>query len=148
MKSNMKMIQLRTPFGVWEIVEVEECVLKITHLKSGDTFTVESNPTFPPCHTSSLVAFAKVHNHKFPSLTHLEILRGLYGSGLREWLINSNVSFSFPLSTFITNEILTATMDNPYGEDIVFKRYVCYNMENNEIKVVDGEQKVRYMLLK
>ena len=144
----MKKIELDTPFGVWEIVEVEEYVLKITHLKSGDNFTLESNPNFPPCSASSLSAFAKVHNHKFPSITHLEILRGLFGSGLREWLINSNVSFSFPLSTFITNEILTATMDNPYGEDIVFNRYVCYNIEDNKIKVVDGEKIVRYMLLK
>jgi hypothetical protein len=144
----MKKIEIDTPFGVWEIVEVEEYVLKITHLKSGDSFTLESNPNFPPCSASSLTAFAKVHNHKFPTITQLEILRALFGSGLREWFVYSNVSFSYPLTTIISNEILSATMKNPYGEDIVFNRYVCYNLYSDEIKVIEGEQKVKYMLLK
>lgn len=44
----MKKIELRSPFGTWEITEVKECVLKFTHLKSGDSFTLESNPSFLP----------------------------------------------------------------------------------------------------
>ena len=144
----MKKIELRTPFGVWEIAEVNECVLKFTHIKTGDTFTLESNPSFPPCSASSLTAFAKVHNHKFPSITQLEILRYLFYHGLNEWLSKERISFNLCLTTYITDEVLETTLYNPYGDDFIIKKFVCYNIEDDVIKAIDGEQKLRYMIVK
>ena len=144
----MKKIELRTPFGVWEIADVKEYILKFTHLKTGDTFTLESNPSFPPCSASSLVAFAKVRNHKFPSITQLEILRYLFYHGLNEWLSKERISFNLRLTTYITDEVLETTLYNPYGDDFIIKKFVCYNIEDDVIKAIDGEQKLRYMIVK
>ena len=143
----MKKIELRTPFGVWEIAEVKEWVLKFTHLKSGDSFTLESNPSFPPWSASALTAFAKAHNHKFPSITQLEILHYLYFHGLNEWLSKEHISFNIRETTYITDEVLETTLYNPYGDDFFFKKYVCYNIAEDDIKALDGAVKVRYMLL-
>ena len=144
----MKKIELRTPFGVWEIADVKECVLKFTHLKSGDSFTLESNPSFLPCSASQLVAFAKVHNHKFPSITQLEILRYLFYNGLNEWLSKERISFNLRETTYITDEVLETTLYNPYGDDFFFKKYVCYNIEDDVIKAIDGEKKLRYIIVR
>ena len=144
----MKKLELRTPFGVWEITEVKEWVLKFTRLKSDDSFTLESSPSFPPCSASTLTAFAKVHNHKFPSITQLEILRYLFCHGLNEWLLKEHISFNLRLTTYITNEVLEATLFNPYGDDFFIRKFVCYDIDNDEIKVVDGEKKLRYMIVK
>ena len=143
----MKKIELRTPFGVWEIAEVKEYVLKFTHFKSGDSFTIECDVNFPICSASQLVAFAKVHNHKFPSITHLEILRYLFYHGLNEWLSKERINFNLHETTYITDEVLETTLHNPYGDDFFFKKYVCYNIEDDDIKALDGVVKVRYMLL-
>lgn len=143
-----KKIELRTPFGVWEIAEVEEWVLKFTHLKRNESFTLESNPSFPACSASSLTAFAKVHNHKFPSITQLEILHYLFYHGLNEWLSKEHISFNLRLTTYITDEVLETTLYNPYGDDFNIKKFVCYNIEDDVIKAIDGEQKLRYMIVR
>lgn len=143
----MKRIEIRTPFGVWEIAEVNEWLLKFTHLKSNESFTLESNPSFPSCSASQLVAFAKVHNHKFPNITQLEILRYLFYHGLNEWLSKERISFNIRETTYITDEVLETTLYNPYGDDFFFKKYVCYNIAEDDIKALDGAVKVRYMLL-
>lgn len=144
----MKKIELRTPFGVWEIAEVKEWVLKFTHLKSGDSFTLESSPSFPPCSASALTAFAKAHNHKFPSITQLEILRYLFCHGLNEWLLKEHILFNVRLTAYITDEVLETTLYNPYGDDFNIKKFVCYNIEDDVIKAIDGEQMLRYMIVR
>lgn len=144
----MKKIELRTPFGVWEIAEVKEWVLKFTHLKSGDSFTLECSPSFPPCSASALTAFAKAHNHKFPSITQLEILRYLFYHGLNVWLSKEHISFNIRLTAYITDEVLETTLYNPYGDDFIIKKFVCYNIENDDIKAIDGEQKLHYMIVR
>jgi hypothetical protein len=144
----MKKIELRTPFGVWEIAEVKEYVLKFTHLKSGDSFTLESSPSFPACSASSLTAFAKIHNHKFPSKTQFEILHYLFYHGLYEWITKERISFNLRSTTYITDEVLETTLYNPYGDDFTIRKFVCYNIEEDEIKAIDGEQKLRYMIVR
>ena len=144
----MKKIDLRTPFGVWEKTEVKEWVLKFTHLKSGDSFTLESIPSLRLCSASSLTSFAKVHNHKFPSITQFEILRYLFCHGLNEWLSKEHISFNLRLTTYITNEVLETTLFNPYGDDFFIRKFVCYDMDNDDIKVIDGEQKLQYMIVR
>lgn len=144
----MKKIELRTPFGVWEITEVSEYELKFTNLKTNNSFILESNPNFPPCSASALMAFANVHNHKFPSTEQFEVLGYLHFNGMHKWMINEKVRFNFPLTIYITDEVLKTTLYNPYGDDFVFKKFVCYNAYDNKIKVIDGEQKVSYILLK
>ena len=144
----MKKIELRTGFGVWEIAEVKEWVLKFTHLKSGESFILEASPSFPPCSASSLTAFAKTHNHKFPSITQLEILRYLFYHGLSEWLSKERISFNIRLATYITDEVLEHTFYNPYGDDFIIKKFVCYNIADDDIKLVDGEKMLRYMIVR
>ena len=144
----MKKIELRTPFGVWEIAEVKEWVLKFTHLKRNESFTLESNPSFPACSASSLTAFAKIHNHKFPNKTQLEILHYLFYHGLYEWITKERISFNLRSTTYITDEVLETTLYNPYGDDFTIRKFVCYNIEEDNIKVIDGEQKLRYMIVR
>lgn len=144
----MKKIKLKTPFGVWEISEVSENMLKFENMNCSMNFTLECDVNFPICSASQLVAFAKVHNHKFPSITQLEILRYLFYHGLNEWLSKERISFNLRLTTYITDEVLETTLHNPYGDDFIFKKFVCYNIEDDIIKAIDGEQKLRYMLVK
>lgn len=144
----MKKIELHTPFGIWEIAEVTTWVLKFTHLKRNESFTLESNPSFPACSASSLTAFAKVHNHKFPSIKQLEILHYLFYHGLYEWITKERISFNLRSTTYITDEVLETTLYNPYGDDFIIKKFVCYNIEEDDIKVIDGEQKLRYMIVR
>lgn len=144
----MKKIELRTPFGVWEIAEVKEWVLKFTHLKRNESFTLESSPSFPACSASSLTAFAKIYNHKFPNKTQLEILHYLFYHGLYEWITKERISFNLRSTTYITDEVLETTLYNPYGDDFTIRKFVCYNIEEDEIKAIDGEQKLRYMIVR
>lgn len=143
----MKKIELHTIFGVWEIVELKVWVLKFTHLKSGDSFILEASPNFTPCSASTLTAFAKIHNHKFPSITQLEILHYLFDHGLKAWLSKEHIRFNITLTTYITDEVLETTLYNPYGDDFIIKKFVCYNIEDDAIKVVDGEKILRYMIV-
>ena len=71
----MKKIELLTPFGAWEISEVSETILNFKNkVYDSMSFTLECDANFPICSASSLTAFAKVHNHKFPNVEQLEIL--------------------------------------------------------------------------
>ena len=144
----MKRIEMLTPFGIWEISEVSESILKFENMNCSMSFTLECDATFPISSASSLMAFAKVHNHKFPNVEQLEILRYLYYNGLNEWLQNIKSGFCLRETTYITNEVLETTLYNPYGDDFFIKKFVCYNIENDDIKAIDGVVKVRYMLLK
>ena len=144
----MKRIELRTPFGVWEIAEVGESTLKFDNLNYNETFTLECSVKFPICSASKLIAFANVHGHKFPSIDQLEIVTYLYNHGLYDWIITEKINFDFKNTTYISNEVLTSTMYNPYGDDFFFKKYVCYNTTEDEVRVIDGVQNVNYMLLK
>ena len=144
----MKKIELRTPFGVWEIAVVKEWVLKFTHLKRNESFTLESSPSFPACSASSLTAFAKIHNHKFPSKTQFEILHYLFYHGLYEWITKERISFNLRSTTYITDEVLETILYNPYGDDFTIRKFVCYNIEEDNIEVIDGEQKLRYMIVR
>ena len=143
----MKKIELNTPFGTWEISEVSENMLKFENMNCSMSFTLECDVNFPICSASQLMAFAKVHNHKFPNVEQLEILRYLYYNGLNDWLLNIKSRFCFRETTYITDEVLETTLYNPYGDDFFFKKYVCYNIEDDDIKALDGVVKVRYMLL-
>lgn len=144
----MKKIELLTPFGAWEISEVSETILNFKHkVYNNMSFTLECDANFPICSASSLMAFANVHNHKFPNVEQLEILRYLYYHGLNEWLQNIKSGFCFRETTYITDEVLETTLYNPYGDDFFFKKYVCYNIAEDDIKALDGVVKVRYMLL-
>ena len=144
----MKRIEILTPFGVWEISEVSENMLKFENMNCNISFTLECDVTFPICSASQLAAFAKVHNHKFPSITQFEILRYLFYNGLNEWLSKERISFNFCETTYITDEVLETTLYNPYGDDFFFKKYVCYNIEDDVIKAIDGEKKLRYIIVR
>lgn len=144
----MKKTKLKTPFGVWEITALNEEILKFNNLNCKETFTLECSRHFPIASASTLMAFANVNGHKFPSIDQLEIVNYLYNHGLYDWITNEKIYFTFTNTTYISNEVLTTTMYNPYGDDFLFKKYVCYNTTEDDVKVLDGVQKVRYMLLK
>lgn len=78
----------------------------------------------------------------------MEFIEYMYHNGLKEWLEDNKISFAYELSTHITNEVLSITMDNPYGDDFTFKKYVCYSTYTNSVNVLDKEYKARYMLIK
>lgn len=144
----MKRIELKTHFGVWEITEVGESTLKFFNLSHNETFTLECSVNFPIYTASILFAFANVHGHKFPNIDQLEIVSYLYKHGLEDWIKTEKINFNFKYTNYISNEVLTSTMYNPYDDDFVFKKYVCYNTTEDDVRVLDGEMKVRYMLLK
>lgn len=143
----MKTITLNTPFGAWEVAEIEKSTLKFTHLKNGISITLESAPNFRSCSASHIIEHANRHGYKLPSVVELEFITFLYNNGLREWINNNNIEFSFG-KTYITKEVLSTNLENPYGEDFTFKKYVCYNTYNDEVRVLDGEMNVRYILVK
>ena len=78
----------------------------------------------------------------------MEFIEYMYHNGLKEWLEDNKISFAYELSTHITNEVLSITMDNPYGDDFTFTKYVCYSTYTNSVKVLDKENRARYMLIK
>ena len=141
----MKQFVLNTPFGKCEITYSSNNTLSFNCV-GYEKFNVMSSPSFPQGMTNHLHAFAKTHNHKFPSVIQLQLIDYLMRNGLREWLLNEKIDFSYGFSTYITDEVLQATISNPYGEDIVVKRFVCYNTNDSKTRVLD-EKLVRYMLL-
>ena len=110
-------------------------------------FNLISAPGFKADSVSSLLKLVE-SEHNFPSVHQYQILEHLYYNGLREWLTNEKINFTFSFTTFITNKILTATMENPYGNDFLFTKVVCYDMSSSQIKILDEEDEVRYMLTK
>lgn len=144
----MKQLTINTPFGKWQITEVsKDGILKLESLKSGEILTIQSNVSFHKTSIGSLVAWAKVHNHKFPNPTQMEFIEYLYNHYLKEWILEEKISFDFPPATYITNEILSATINNPYGDDFVFNKYVCYDTYCSCVKVVDNKDNAKYILI-
>lgn len=139
-----KQITLHTLLGNWEVVKTSSYKLKFHNIQTNEKFNLISAPGFKADSVSSLVKLG----HKFPSVHQYQILEHLYYNGLREWLTNENINFTFSFTIFITNEILTTTMGNPYGNDFLFIKAVCYNMRNSQIKILDEKDEVRYMLTK
>lgn len=145
----LKTTKIKTPFGVWEITELDKMgTLKFLSLKTGEKLIVQSDIYFRSVPIGELVAWAKVHNHTFPTVMQMEFIEYLYHNGLKEWLEDNKISFTYELSTHITNEVLTITMHNPYGDDFTFTKYVCYSTYTNSVNVLDKEYKARYMLIK
>jgi hypothetical protein len=141
----MKQFVFNTPFVIGKITYVEKHTLSFDFVGYGK-FKVMSSPSFPQGMTNHLHAFAKMHNHKFPSLIQLQLIDYLMRNGLLDWLHKEKIDFSYGFSTYITDEVLQATISNPYGKDIVVKRFVCYNTNDSIVRVLD-EKLVRYMLL-
>ena len=71
----------------------------------------------------------------------------LYNHYLKEWILEEKITFDFPSSTYITDEILSATIKNPYGDDFVIDKYVCYDTYRSCVKVVDNKDKAKYLLI-
>jgi hypothetical protein len=141
----MKQFIIDTPFVKCKITYVENNTLSFDFV-GFETFKIMSSPSFTQGMTNHLHAFAKTHNHKFPSLVQLEVIDYLMRNGLLDWLHNEKIDFSYGFSTYITDEVLQATISNPYGKDIVVKRFVCYNTNDSIVRVLE-EKLVRYMLL-
>ena len=142
-----KEITLYTSLGDWKVIKTSSYKLMFHNIKTNEKFNLISAPRFKADSVSSLLTLVE-SGHKFPSVHQYQILGYLYYNGLREWLTNENINFTFSFTTFITNEILTTTMGNPYGNDFLFTKAVCYDMSNSQIKILDEKDKVRYMLLK
>lgn len=145
----LKSVMIKTPFGVWEITEMDKMgTLKFLSLKSGEKLIIQSDNAFRSVPIGDLVAWAKIHNHTFPTLTQMEFIEYFYNNGLKEWLEDNNINFAYELTNHITNEALTITMHNPYGNDFIFTKYVCYSTYTNKVNVLDKENRARYMLIK
>jgi hypothetical protein len=142
-----KQITLYTSLGDWKVVKTSSYQLKFHNVQTNEKFNLISAPGFKADSVSSLLALAE-SGHKFPSVHQYQILEHLYYNGLREWFTNENINFAFSFTTFITNETLTTTMENPYGNDFLFTKVVCYDMSSSQIKLLDEKDKVRYMLTK
>ena len=148
-QKTLKTTKIKTPFGVWEITEMDKMgTLKFLSLKSGEKLIVQSDNSFRSVPIGELVAWAKIHNHTFPTLMQMEFIEYFYHNGLKEWLEDNDISFTYELSNHITNEVLTTKMHNPYGDDFTFTKYVCYSTYTNSVNVLDKEYKARYMLIK
>lgn len=141
----MKQFVINTPFVKCKITYVEKHTLSFDFV-GFETFKIMSSPSFPQGMTNHLHAFAKTHNHKFPSVMQLEVIDYIMRNGLLDWLHKEKIDFSYGFSTYITDEVLQATISNPYGKDFVVKRFVCYNTNDSKVRVLD-EKLVRYMLL-
>lgn len=141
----MKQFVFNTPFVIGKITYVEKNTLSFDFVGYGK-FKIMSSPSFPQGMTNHLHTFANTHNHKFPSLIQLQLIDYLMRNGLLDWLHKEKIDFSYGFSTYITDEVLQATISNPYGKDIVVKRFVCYNTNDSIVRVLE-EKLVRYMLL-
>ena len=144
----MKQIVFNTPFGKWRVTEINKEILKLESLKSGENITIHSSVNFPKISVSRLVAWAKLNNHTFPNPTQMEFIEYMYNHYLKNWIAEEKIKFDFPLATYITNEVLSVTMKNPYGDDFVFNKYVCYDTYDSCIKVLDKEYNAKYILIK
>lgn len=145
----MKQITINTPFGKWQITEVsKDGILKLESLKSGEKITIHSSVNFPKISVGRLVAWAKLNNHTFPNPTQMEFIDYMYKHYLKNWIIEEKIKFDFPLATYITSEVFSVTMENPYGNDFVFNKYVCYDTDNSCVKVLDKEDNAKYILIK
>lgn len=142
-----KQIILHTSLGDWEVAKASSYQLKFHNIQTNEKFNLISAPGFKVDSVSSLLALAE-SGHKFPSVHQYQILEHLYYNGLREWLTNENINFTFLFTTFITTEILTTRMENPHGNDFLFTKVACYDMSSSQIKILDEKDKVRYMLTK
>ena len=141
---------IKTPYESIEVALMKTSLaittLRFKDINTNEEFTITYSSSFPNRPANELYEWAKRKKYLFPNVAQIRLINRVCRCGLNEWIIENNIRFSFN-HTYITDEVLSATIDNPYGEDLIVKKYVAYSVYNNEVKILNEEEYTRYVLI-
>lgn len=141
---------IKTPYETIEVkfvkTSLSNTTLSFRNVDTNNEFTITYSASFPPRPVGELHAWAKLHKFSFPNVAQIRLVNRLCNYGLNEWVIKNKIRFNLTRS-YVTDEVLSAIIVNPYGEDFVVRKYVAYSVFDNEVKVIDNEQYTNYVLL-
>ena len=120
--------------------------LRFRNVNTNESFIVKSSSSFPSRETQELWSWAKARGYAFPSVKQMKIIHRVYNGCLHKWLIENDIHFNFS-SSYITNEVLSGVIENPYGEDFVINKFVCYSSMNDTILIKDADDYSHYVLV-